>query len=319
MSINLTHEFRQLAEQKASTQKPSYKKKKSMPKKQPDLFTEEAYRIYQHIASLKRFLIAIRPIYLSTGKHTKTDTVRFSHQEDPLFQFLPTQIDRLSDQERDEIDFQAKWIIKQSMSRIKELEQSQTIEPTKGVWSWLLSTLNEDVIRVHQSSMTWLLNQQLMKVSRIQKEQQHIRLTREIEKSENQLSRLPTQVTTSEEPPTIELDAFETMLSKEQLQVLEKENSVMLEGLNNTLNQIKSAEQALLEISTLQTQLTNHLAAQTVQTDRLYADALATTDTVSRGNTQLLTAKERNRGSRKFMLFFLIGASFVLLFLDWYS
>jgi len=173
--------------------------------------------------------------------------------------------------------------------------------------------------------MTWLLNQQLTQVSKIQKDQQEIRLNREIEKSENQLSRStavllpPPQHIPAQEEEQIELDAFEEMLSKEQMQILEKENSVMLENLNNTLNQIKSAEKALLEISTLQTQLTNHLAAQTLQTDRLYADAVATTETVERGNLQLLSAKERNRGSRRFILAFLIGASFVLLFLDWYS
>lgn len=240
---------------------------------------------------------------------------------DALFQ-LPTNIHQLTDRDRDEIDFQAKLIIKQSIERIQELEMSQTFKKREEGWAqWLHSVLPlaEDVTLVHRSSMTWLLNQQLTKVSKIQKEQQEIRLTREIEKSENQLSRMPVSSIIPTQEESIELDAFEEMLSKEQLQVLDKENSVMLENLNNTLNQIKSAEKALLEISTLQTQLTNHLAAQTLQTDQLYADALATTKTVERGNTQLLSAKERNRGSRRFMLAFLIGASFVLLFLDWYS
>jgi syntaxin 18 len=163
-----------------------------------------------------------------------------------------------------------------------------------------------------------------MQVSKLQKDQQEIRLEREIEKSENQLSKsnyaealvTPATTTTYESTP---LDAFEEQLSAEQVQMLEKENSLMLEDLNNTLNQVKTAEKALIEISTLQTQLANHLAAQTIQTDKLYADAIATTETVERGNLQLISARERNKSSRKFMLAFLIGASFVLLFLDWYS
>ncbi|KAI8367720.1 hypothetical protein BD560DRAFT_399360 [Blakeslea trispora] len=184
--------------------------------------------------------------------------------------------------------------------------------------------MTEDVLSVHRSSITWLLNQQLMQVSQIQKDQQEIRLTREIEKSENQLfkstySEAPVIAEPSPLEPESEENPFEQELTDEQMQILEKENSTMLEELSNTLNQVKNAEKALLEIATLQTQLTNHLAAQTIQTDRLYADAIATTDRVEQGNLQLISARERNRSSRKFMLAFLIGASFVLLFLDWYS
>jgi syntaxin 18 len=116
-----------------------------------------------------------------------------------------------------------------------------------------------------------------------------------------------------------DMDAFEQQLSQEQMQQLEKENETMLEEMNTTLNQVRQAEKALLEISTLQSQLTNHLAVQTLQTDRLYGDSLATTERVEQGNLQLIQAKERNRGTRKFMLIFLLGASLVLLFLDWYS
>jgi syntaxin 18 len=216
-------------------------------------------------------------------------------------------------------------------------QQQEAAKPTHRLAQFLSSVLlppsTEDVLFVHRSSITWFLNQQLMKVSQIQKEQQEIRLMREIEKSENQLSKSMYSSNIESSPivansyqsqeymeqQKVEENPFEQELSKEQVQMLEKENSIMLEDLNNTLNQVKSAEKALLEISTLQTQLTNHLAAQTVQTDRLYADAIATTDKVGQGNMQLMTARERNRSSRKFMLAFLIGASFVLLFLDWYS
>ncbi|KAG1141943.1 hypothetical protein G6F37_007895 [Rhizopus arrhizus] len=335
---NITIQFRQLVEQKANSISPKKAKEKKHEKCTYDLFTKEAYRIYRHVDSLKHFLLSIRPVYLSTSNRPRTTRTRITQNtDDPLFSLLPTNITHLTDNERDEIDFQAKLIIKRCIDRINELEESETIrqaneasKPTHRFAQFLNSVLpsvssTEDILRVHRSSMTWLLNQQLTQVSKIQKDQQEIRLNREIEKSENQLSRStavllpPPQHIPAQEEEQIELDAFEEMLSKEQMQILEKENSVMLENLNNTLNQIKSAEKALLEISTLQTQLTNHLAAQTLQTDRLYADAVATTETVERGNLQLLSAKERNRGSRRFILAFLIGASFVLLFLDWYS
>lgn len=312
-----------------------------------DLFTKEAYRIYQHINSLKRFLVAIRPAYLSTNNRSSLTRTNKPPTElpanviggDSLFAiFSAGNIQHLTDRERDEIDFQAKIIIRRCIDRIKELEESEKIRQANEAAnpasrlahffsSVLLPSMTEDVLFVHRSSIAWFLNQQLMQVSQIQKDQQEIRLMRELEKNENQLSKssyeppvvLNQQQQQLEEPPTTEGNSFEQELSKEQVQMLEKENSAMLEDLNNTLNQVKSAEKALLEISTLQTQLTNHLAVQTVQTDKLYADAIATTDTVEKGNLQLMTARERNKSSRKFMLAFLIGASFVLLFLDWYS
>ncbi|KAI9486860.1 MAG: hypothetical protein EXX96DRAFT_517182 [Benjaminiella poitrasii] len=352
---NLTIEFRQIVEKKAaSIPHKTHPKRQRYDENSYDLFTKEAYRIYQHIDSLKRFLLTIRTAYLtktnrpSRSRQTAVDlSTPSSVSGDSLFALFSGNIHNLTDRERDEIDFQAKLIIRRCIDRIKELEESEKLrhlqEAAKPVSrlshffsSMLLPTATEDVLHVHRSSMTWFLNQKLMQVSKIQKEQQEIRLTREIEKRENQLSKsrfatsrqlfdLPEPTETSndipkvEEDEQVELNAFEEALSKEQIQMLEKENSAMLEDLNNTLNQVKNAEKALLEISTLQTQLTNHLAAQTIQTDKLYADAIATTEKVEQGNIQLISARERNKSSRKFMLIFLIGASFVLLFLDWYS
>ncbi|GAA5812024.1 hypothetical protein MFLAVUS_005473 [Mucor flavus] len=327
---NITIEFRHLVEKKAKTipSKPNKRRREKHDESSYDIFTKEAYRIYQHINSLKRFLLTIRPVYLSTNNRPSRVNSRSNEpvpkvgtEGDSLFALFSGNIHNLTDRERDEIDFQAKLIIRRCIDRIKELETSEKMrqqreaaKPTHILAQFFSSGNSEDVLFVHRSSITWLLNQQLMKVSQIQKDQQEIRLMREIEKSENQLSKsMYSHVVAEAQPvqdiPMEEENAFEQQLSQEQVQMLEKENSVMLEELNNTLNQVKSAEKALLEISTLQTQLTNHLAVQTVQTDKLYADAIATTDTIGRGNMQLMTARERNKSSRKFMLFFLIGAS----------
>ncbi|KAI9348357.1 snare-complex protein syntaxin-18 N-terminus-domain-containing protein [Pilaira anomala] len=342
---NITIEFRHLVEKKASNvpHKPNKKRRERHEEESYDIFTKEAYRIYQHIDSLRRFLLTIRPAYLSTSNRPSRLNARPTKASEPtlegdsLFALFSNNIHNLTDRERDEIDFQAKLIIRRCMDRMKELETSEKLrqqrEASKAshILAQFFSSGTEDVLFVHRSSITWLLNQQLMKVSQIQKDQQEIRLMREIEKSENQLSKStynqPVVFESQQDMPVVaavveeeeEENPFEQQLSQEQVQMLEKENSVMLEELNNTLNQVKSAEKALLEISTLQTQLTNHLAAQTAQTDKLYADAIATTGRVEQGNLQLLTAKERNKSSRKFMLVFLIMASFVLLFLDWYS
>ena len=61
------------------------------------------------------------------------------------------------------------------------------------------------------------------------------------------------------------------------------------------------------------------LAIQTQQTDRLYAEATATTDRVQEGNLMLVKARERASDTRKWILVFLILASFILFFLNLYD
>ena len=349
-----TTQFRALVNNKAVHKPTSPQTNKN--KKNPlsyDVYTKEAYRIFEHITSLKRFLLTIRRPYLSSESHRRHHQSRHNNnkkstqqqqKEGSLFSLFPSNIQSLTDNERDEIDFQAKVIIRRCMDRIKELEhaeqlrqQQQEQEKQKSFSKFFQSLLAsnnaitaEDILALHRSSMTWLLNKRLAEVSELQRNQQEIRLTRELEKSENKLYKSSSSARKVEEDPVYKFNqidyedddepAFQVdELSQDQMQMLEKENSTMVEELNNTLNEVRNAEKALLEISTLQNELTNHLAAQTAQTDQLYADAIASTERVEQGNVQLIQSRERNRGTRHFTLFFLLMASFVLLFLDWYS
>ncbi|KAI7870526.1 hypothetical protein BDF14DRAFT_1720542 [Spinellus fusiger] len=339
---NITAEFRTLVRTKAASvpYKPQKPNKENDDEASYSLYTKEAYRIYQHISSLKQFLTSIRRAYLgSDARHSRKQTAKPAQgisKEGSLFAMFPTG-QQLTDKERDEIDFQAKLIIRQCIDRIKDLEQAEAMRqkavssrPTSRLVSLFYTVLphssTEDILGIHRSSMTWLLNKRLVEASQLQKQLQQVHLKRELEKSENKLfqSIASTKSTVTDtwspsETQTLETPLFEEELSQEQLQLLEQENATMLENLNTTLNQVHSAEKALMEISTLQSQLANHLAVQTLQTERLYGDSVATTERVEQGNLQLIKTRENNRGTRKFMLIFLLGASLVLLFLDWYS
>ncbi|KAJ1926888.1 hypothetical protein IWQ60_003403 [Tieghemiomyces parasiticus] len=112
--------------------------------------------------------------------------------------------------------------------------------------------------------------------------------------------------------------ATEAVSSSHQME-LQEENRALLREFEDTLTQVRSAEQALLEISALQSTLSTHLAMQTEQTERLHSEAMATSERVQEGNEQLLEARQRNADTRKWILIFLIMASLVLLFLDWFD
>lgn len=88
--------------------------------------------------------------------------------------------------------------------------------------------------------------------------------------------------------------------------------------MSSTLSSVLSAEASLLEISQLQSELIRHLAQQTEMVEQLYEDAVGSVAEVKRANEQLTKARERGKDGRLFLLIFILGASFSLLFLDWY-
>jgi syntaxin 18 len=107
-------------------------------------------------------------------------------------------------------------------------------------------------------------------------------------------------------------------LSQSQILQFESENANILRSVQDTLESVQQAEARLMDISNLQMELISHLTRQTELTDQLYEDAIATTATVEKGNVQLREARRRAKDSRIFILVFLIGASFSLLFLHFY-
>lgn len=108
-------------------------------------------------------------------------------------------------------------------------------------------------------------------------------------------------------------------LTPSQVALFEQENSEMLESMQDTLASVQQAEARLLDISALQMTLIAHLTHQTQITEQLYNDAVSTSSMVDKGNVQLREAKERAKDSRLFLLVFLFGASFALLFLHFYQ
>ncbi|KWU45439.1 hypothetical protein RHOSPDRAFT_28818 [Rhodotorula sp. JG-1b] len=108
-------------------------------------------------------------------------------------------------------------------------------------------------------------------------------------------------------------------LTAEQVQQFEAEESALLKATQTDLDALHKAESSLLEIAALQTQLVSHLTQQSELTDQLWEDAITVSGEVERGNKQLKQAKERSRDSRLWLLVFLFGSSFTLLFLDYYT
>lgn len=118
--------------------------------------------------------------------------------------------------------------------------------------------------------------------------------------------------------PSADEDDIDSILTPQQLQQFEEEQSALLKQHQTTLSSIKTAETSLLEISALQSELVVHLTQQSEITSKLWEDSLYVSGRVEEGNKQLVKARERNKEGRLWLLVFLIGASLTLLFLDSY-
>ncbi|KAI0546591.1 hypothetical protein F4679DRAFT_575398 [Xylaria curta] len=298
-------------------------------------FLKEAYRINSHIASLHANLRNIRQSYLSTAQPRKTLVLK-AHQN--------RSTRPLSDREREEIDANAKKMLRElnaSIRRLADIEQARVDIEGKllqkkfvsglgalGAWASGGASISKSpehaaaedrakTISVHRDSVLWLLRHRLQECVKTQQDMMEIRLMREMEKNRSVLAKARGQdiaslhnAASSIEPPgrtingrnessqTLSRDREPSYdaandLTPEQIQMFERDNQDMLKHYESTLDQVRTAEKSLLEISELQTQLINTLTTQSAGIEQLVADSDATAGNVQGGNRQLTQATKK--------------------------
>ncbi|TRM68024.1 hypothetical protein BD626DRAFT_534230 [Schizophyllum amplum] len=379
-----TSEFRELSREKEKMYPDAKRRKLSKnhePQRAPLVdkeYVKEAHTILEHINTLTRMLASIRKPYLNVDARST-----------PLSRQGPRNIDlggteswaaikQLTNEERDQIDMQARVILSRCADRVKEMEAlekrraqivSQNANPLNRFLPARLrqdaSDKASDFVAAHHAGITWYLNRRLAEASQGQKEMQEERVKRQLERTRTLGSgaareaaglgaidpifaqKQPARVTggswlgdavataigasspgasSSTDPPVVDDyasttsdDEYDDMeLSSSQIQQFEAENASILRGVQDTLEAVQQAEARLQDISALQMKLVTHLTQQTELTDQLYEDAISATETVESGNVQLREARRRAQDSRIFILVFLLGASFSLLFLHYY-
>ncbi|KAF9263500.1 hypothetical protein L218DRAFT_1077046 [Marasmius fiardii PR-910] len=158
-------------------------------------YMEEARNILKHITDLTRMLAAIRKPYLNVdSRHTPFRTTsRTLDFSEPV---AWADIKKLSNQERDEIDLQARLILSRCADRVKEMEALEKrraeilASKTNPIKRLLPARLRQDdasltnkTVAAHRSSVTWYLNRRLAEASQNQKEMQEERVKRQLERS----------------------------------------------------------------------------------------------------------------------------------------
>ncbi|EJT45712.1 hypothetical protein A1Q2_00918 [Trichosporon asahii var. asahii CBS 8904] len=338
--IDQTQDFRSLIAEGSksgpSKTRPKPPRRQSEEEKK-DSFLKEAYQI-------------IRKPYLSTAEAPPLHRRRpgaAAGDDDTLKRWENTKY--LSDRERDEIDVRAKMILRRCRERVGQLEQGEKarqerVIPQNKLYKFLpsLAPTEDDsgtvLLTAHRASVLWTLNSLLARLTTTTSDLQEERAKRRAERQKTlggsaereallmekgqplgmgqhfpNIASMGTGIIPENEP------RIEEQLSQAQLQEFESENSALLEHMQSQLDSVLSAEKSLVEISQMQAELVRHLTQQTEMVDLLYDQAVASVGQMGDANRELRKARENSGQSRLMLLVFLLGMSFALLFLNWYS
>ena len=108
-------------------------------------------------------------------------------------------------------------------------------------------------------------------------------------------------------------------LTESQQLLLEKENAALMDKLSTDLEQVEQATQSLQEIADLQSTLAFHLSAQQEMIETIHTDAQESVSTMENAHLQLVKTQKYFGEARLWVFIFLVIASAILLFLDYYG
>ncbi|KAJ8262101.1 hypothetical protein GJAV_G00162180 [Gymnothorax javanicus] len=287
--------------------------KKSRPK---GGFSARAKDVISNISKLKDFLLQHRRDYVNAGSLISSD------------------LTRMTDSERDQIDQDAQIFMRTCSDAIKQLRADADKQVTSCQ------------VKEHRSAVLDLIDDYLKSVCKLFSEQRAIRVKRVVDKK--RLSRLEPEKQGSvakspqreqEEDKVVKDENSETVvpdvqknslsvwedsrvedeLSPEEIQMFEQENQRLVSEMSSLVDEVRQIEGKVVEISRLQEIFAEKVLQQETEIDNIHQLVVGATENVKEGNEDIREAIKNNAGFRVWILFFLVMCSFSLLFLDWYD
>ncbi|TQV98682.1 syntaxin [Cordyceps javanica] len=294
-----------------------------------DGFLKEAYRINSHTTTLHKELRDVRQAYLSTAQPRRAHARTAAAHGQPRV---------LTDREREEVDANAKQMIRELNASIRAVDDAEQlrretaaaiVRKTYGsalglLGSWAsggggAGAAGAAGTEMHRDSVLWFLRQRLEQCCRTQQDMMETRLTRELEKSRGflaapasdfadfaQATRRSAAAGPSSSSPSSgdaaaaapAYGAGNEGLTEDQVQMFEEGNQDMMKHYESTLAKVQTAEKSLVEIAELQSLLVNNLAIQSAHIEQLVTDSLSTAENVGGGNKELQKAAQRPSAAR---------------------
>ncbi|CAM4618769.1 unnamed protein product [Leuciscus chuanchicus] len=282
---------------------PSAAKRPRQKERDRDSFSSRAREVICNISKLKEFLLQHRKDYVNAGS------------------VLCSDVSRMTDSERDQIDQDAQIFMRTCADAISQLRSDMNRQ--------LVSAQVKD----HRAAVLDLIEAYLKGVCKLYSEQRAVRVKRVVDKK--RLSRLePEQMNNthqsdgeenSDKPVSDsnvdlwEENKVEDDLSPEEIQMFEQENQRLVGEMNSLLDEVRQIEGKVVEISRLQEIFSEKVLHQETEIDSIHELVVGATENVKEGNEDIREAIKNNAGFRVWILFFLVMCSFSLLFLDWYD
>lgn len=211
----------------------------------------------------------------------------------------------LDEDEKDQLDQQWGSMIKNCYSRIQDLSKTLSI--------------SNDQMKQHSLAVVWILENKLSHVST---------QVAEMQKRRNELRSVSMYIVGNNYRPIQQTsrgyveeeieDEFKDIDSEHRL-LLERENESLLQKLQGDMEEVVKTTQTLQEISSLQSTLTHHLSAQQEVIESINSDIIESVDYMTNAHKQLKKTERMFGQARIWVFVFLLVASFVLLFLDYYG
>ncbi|POR35922.1 Syntaxin-18 [Tolypocladium paradoxum] len=323
-SVDITSEFDELLGKRGA---PTTSGKATLDVDAIEGFIKEAYRINSHITSLHQELRDVRQAYLSTAQPRKAHGRAAQGQPRVL-----------TDREREDVDANAKQMIRELNASIRALDDAERLRREtesaiirkkhasglSALSSWAsggnassktaehaAAEAQAQQTEIHRDGVLWFLRQRLELCCRTQQDMMETRLTREMEKTRALLpppaadfADFPLASAKSRPPAEARGGALDDAaapsqgLTEEQVQMFEEGNQDMMKHYESTLGKVRGAEKSLVEISELQSLLVNNLATQSAHIEQLVTDSFSTTENVGGGNKQLQQAAQRPSAAR---------------------
>ncbi|XP_037534525.1 syntaxin-18 [Nematolebias whitei] len=279
-------------------------------------FSSRAKEVITNITKLRDFLLQHRKDYVSSGSLISSD------------------LNRMTDSERDQIDQDAQIFMRTCSDAIKQLRSEVEKQTTSAQ------------VKEHRGAVLDIIEMYLTGVCKLYSEQRAIRVKRLVDKK--RLSKLTpehsrkVEKTVEVEPAeekiiqeeTVEKNASEVQnnsinlweegrvedeLSPEEIQMFEQENKRLVSEMNSLVDEVRQIEGKVVEISRLQEIFAEKVLQQESEIDNIHELVVGATENVKDGNEDIREAIKNNAGFRVWILFFLVMCSFSLLFLDWYD
>ncbi|KAI0638278.1 hypothetical protein C8Q77DRAFT_1048273 [Trametes polyzona] len=207
-AIPRTSEFRELVREKERAVPEAKRRKLSRPSRRatPESerletlnkeYVKEAYVVLNHISTLARMLASVRKAYLNVDSRSPpmlrptNRTIDLAGENQSW-----SDLRNLTNEERDQIDLQARVILSRCKDRVTQLEElekkraelaaSQQNPLTRLLPARLRqdeSTAASDFVAAHHAGITWYLSRRLTETSQFLRDMQEERMKRQLERS----------------------------------------------------------------------------------------------------------------------------------------